>query len=104
MKLKRISFYAIFHDGLVQLSGHEFTTGGRRLVVHKTRPILLPVDKFYKISEASAGFAVPIKNTKVRAEAVLFAADAMGAISDEEWSRYVANALALRRSLKIVQG
>lgn len=104
MKLKPTSFYAIYQDGLVQLDGHGFSVNGRQLVVHKTRPALLPIDKFYKISEATAGFAVPIESTTVRAVAVQFAVDAMKGVSDESWKREIVRHLALAKSMKVVKG
>lgn len=104
MKLKPTSFRAIYQDGLVQLDGHGFSVNGRQLVVHKTRPALLPIDKFYKVSELTAGFSVPIASTTVRATAVRRAADAMKGITDESWKREIARHLAIGKKLKVVEG
>jgi len=104
MKLKPISFYAIYKDGLVLLNGHEFHAKDRQLVVHKTRPALLPADKFYKISELTAGFAVPIEHTTIRSQAVRLAISAMGDITDEAWRREISRHLAIAKTMTVVEG
>lgn len=103
-KLKPITFLAAYKDGLVETSGHEFEVNGRKLVVHKTRPALLPVDKFYKVSEATVGFSVPIPNTTKRAEAVQFGAEEASKIDEESWQRVIKQYAEFRKSLNIVQG
>lgn len=104
MKLKPTTFLAIYKDGLVETAGHEFEINGRKLVVHKTRPALLPVDKFYKVSEATVGFSVPIQNTTKRHEAVQFGAEEATKIDEESWLRAIKQFDEFRKSLNIVQG
>jgi hypothetical protein len=104
MKLKPTSFYAIYKDGLVLTVGHSFSVKGRNLVVHKTRPALLPADKFYKVSELTAGFAVPIEQTLIRAQAVRFATSAMAGITDEAWANEIRRHLKIGKSLQVVEG
>lgn len=103
-KLTPITFLAIYKDGLVETPGHEFEANGRKLVVHKTRPALLPIDKFYKVSEATVGFAVPIQNTTRRDEAVQFGADEVSKIDEESWRQAIKQFDEIRKTLKIVRG
>jgi hypothetical protein len=103
MKLKPTTFYATFKDGLVLLAGHEFEVHGRKLVVHKTRPILLPIDKDYKVSELVAGFAIEIEPTRNRMIACRRAADVVIAIPQGPWEATIKSALMRRRSLPVLE-
>jgi hypothetical protein len=104
MKLRPTTFYATFQDGLVLLAGHEFDVNGRRLVVHRTRPLLLPIDKDYKVSELFAGFAIDIGPTRNRIVACRNAADVMVKIPQDLWEATIKSALERRKNLRILQG
>lgn len=104
MKLKPTTFLAIHKDGLVELPGHEFEVNGRKLVVHKARPQLQAIDKNYKVSEATVGFAVPIKDTARRDEAVQFGTEEASKIDEESWQRVIKQYAEFRKSLSIVRG
>lgn len=104
MKLKPTTFYAMHQDGLVETHGHEFEVNGRTLVVHKARKELQPIDKNYKVSEKTIGFAVKIKDTTRRNEAVRFGMDAVANIDDETWRESINYYAEFRAALKIVGG
>lgn len=104
MKLKPTTFLAIHKDGLVELPGHEFEVNGRKLVVHKVRPALQPIDKNYKVSEATVGFSVPIKDTTRRDEAVQFGTEEVLSIDEESWLRAIKHFDEFRKTLRVVAG
>lgn len=104
MRLKPTSFLAIYKDGLVQLDGHEFDVGDRKLVVHHARPKLFVIDKDYKISERALGFSIPINPTRSRLTAAAFADDVVSKIGADEWESRCKQAAQARKSLSIVKG
>lgn len=104
MKLKATTFLAMHQDGLVETHGHEFEVNGRKLVVHKARKELRVIDKNYKVSEATVGFAVPIQDTTRRMEAVQYGMDAVSNIDDESWQRSIEHYAEFRKAMKIVAG
>jgi hypothetical protein len=103
MKLDPITFHAIYADGLVELQGHAFEVNGRKMVVHKVRPLLAAIDKAYKISEANVGFAVRISPTNNRAEAVRLGSTEVQGISEESWQAFIKSAEKFRVSLSILE-
>jgi hypothetical protein len=103
MRLKPITFQAIYADGLVQLEGHSFEVDGRELVVHKERPQLLVIDPNYKVSSI-IGFGIPIDPTKSRFNAAISAENEVSKIGAEEWAARCKLASDARKTLTVVEG
>lgn len=106
MKLEATTFYAAFHDGLLEMQGHEFDARGRVWVVHKRRP---PYDEFkpgYVVSDKETGFGFfveSIPDIRNRQEAVQWAINELENYTEQKLDSCIRHAKAIRNELEVIR-
>jgi len=104
MKLRPTKFFAAFHDGLLEMSGHAFEARDLTFVVHKRREPYVEWDQTYLVSEMETGFLAVDTRFRNRLAAAQFALEQINAIPQAKLDEALRRAAMTRRSLPKIEG